>query len=388
MKLILISIGRLPWYRKGEKLFFFYTPRLGLPYIAAVTPPEWETHILDGVQVEDVDFNEQADLVGFSVLTPFAVESYRAADAYRRLGVTVVMGGVHPTLMPEEAAGHCDAVVTGEGDEIWPRLLADFSAGRLKKFYTQETPVDFASLPGPKFSAIRNTGGYSVANGLQIVRGCPRGGECGFCVVSRIFGNKHRTMPIDRVVREIESRAEDAGSSGINVSASCAMNHTPYIRAFAEAVKPLKIRWSGGALLHGLDVSLFGKFKASGCEYIYTETGVPSQRKDPGKYNRYREIISRLHDNGIEISYNFTVGLDTDTRDVFEEVMSFIDENNLQTRFCAIQLFVPWPGTDVHKRVEKEGRITDRDWSHYDNTRAVFRPKLMSVKEFESHGKE
>src|ERR1039458_1700465 len=109
MKIRLISVGRLPWYRKGGRLFFFYTPRMGLPYIAAVTPPEWEVAILDGVQVEDIDFDERVDLVGFSVLTPFANATYRAAALYRKRGVKVVMGGVHPTLLPEEAKQHADA---------------------------------------------------------------------------------------------------------------------------------------------------------------------------------------------------------------------------------------------------------------------------------------
>jgi len=379
VKILLISIGRLPWYKRGEPLYFFYTPRLGLPYIAAVTPPEHDVEILDGVQLEDIDFDRSVDLVGFSILTPFANASYEAADRFRSRGVHVVMGGQHATLMPEEAARHADAVVVGEGEEIWPRLLADIEKNELKKTYRQDTPVDFAKLPAPSYSCIRNDD-YMVKNGFQVVRGCPHGAQCAFCITPRMFGTDYRCIPAHRALEQIEACAGASGASGINVSACCALNNRPYMRTFAEAIRPLGVSWCGGALLHLINDDDYLKLLAdSGCTCIYTETEVTSERKDPAKHALYCDVARKLRDHGIGISYNFTVGLNVDTEEVFSEVDAFIKRGQLSRELCAIQLYVPWPNTPAYNRMEKEGRILSRDWSSYDNMHVVFTPKHMTV---------
>ncbi len=381
MRLRLISVGRLPWYREGGQLFFFYTPRLGLPYIATVTPPGWDVEILDGVQVEDIDFSKKYDLVGFSVLTPFANDTYRAADIYRGKGVKVVMGGVHPTLVPEEARKHADSVVVGEGEEVWPRLLTDFRHNKLKPFYVQKQPVNFRSLPSPEYSLIKG-GKYFVARGIQIVRGCPYGRDCKFCIVPRLFGRTYRTMPVKRAMKEVEKIAEDSRGSGVNVSACCALNHTSYIRSFAEAIRPMNVKWCGGGLIHRLgDRRLMKLFRDSGCDVIYTESEVTSKKKNAAKYRKYCDVVRMILDHGIAISYNFTVGFDEDGMEVIDDVQSFIGKTGLDRNMCAVQLFAPWPNTDECLRLEKEGRIVDRDWSRYDNTMVVFRPKQMTVDE-------
>jgi radical SAM superfamily enzyme YgiQ (UPF0313 family) len=379
VNILLISIGRLPWYREGAPLYFFYTPRLGLPSIAAVTPAEHDVEILDGVGIEDIDFDQAVDLVGFSLLTPFANASYEAADRFRSRGIPVVMGGQHATLMPREAAQHADAVVVGEGEDIWPGLLRDLENGALKRIYLQDTPVDFAALPAPRYSCIRNTE-YMVRNGFQLVRGCPHGGQCEFCIAPRIFGTSYRSIPVTRALERIEECAGADGISGINVSACCALNNRPYMRGFAEAVKPLGVNWCGGALLHLINDDAYLKLLAdSGCTCVYTETGVTSERKDPAGHARYRSVARKLRDLGIDISYNFTVGLDGDTEDVFAEVDAFIEQAGLSRELCAVQLYVPWPNTPAFSRMQEEGRILTTDWSLYDNTHVVFKPKRMTV---------
>ncbi len=379
VKVLLISIGRLPWYRKGAPLHFFYTPRLGLPYIAAVTPPEHDVEILDGVQLEDIDFDQGVDLVGFSILTPFANASYEAADRFRSRGVRVVMGGQHTTLMPEEAAQHADAVVVGEGEELWPRLLDDIEHNGLKRTYRQDTPVDFARLPAPSYACIRNTD-YMVKNGFQLVRGCPHGAQCAYCIAPRMFGTEYRCIPVRQALEQIEACAEADGVSGINVSACCALNNRPYMRTFAEAVRPLAVNWCGGALLHLIDDDDYlGLLADSGCTCIYTETEVTSERKDPAKHALYCDVAGKLRELGIDISYNFTVGLDVDTEEVFAEVEAFIEQGRLSRELCAVQFYVPWPNTPAYNRMEQAGRILSRDWSRYDNTHVVFTPKRMSV---------
>lgn len=384
VKLLLISIGRMPWYQDGAPLHFFYTPRLGLPSLAAVTPPEWEIEILDGIQVDDIDYGQEVDLVGFSFLTPFANDSYEAADRFRARGIPVVMGGVHTSLMPDEAGEHSDAVVIGEGEEIWPGLLQDVCSGTLKSAYKQDEPVGFEQVPTPKYSLLKDTG-YMVKNGIQLVRGCPYGAECHFCIVPGLFGTSYRATPVDKALDQIRECAADTGASGVNVSACCALNHKTYMEELARAITPLGISWCGGALLHQINDDKYIELLArAGCNCIYTETEVVSPRKDNKKFALYCDVAHKLRENGIGISYNFTVGIDTDTKDVFDEVEHFIDAAELQRELCAVQLYVPWPNTEAYNHLEKEGRIIDRDWSHYDNMHVVFQPKLMTIEELGS----
>ena len=384
MKLRLISVGKLPWYRQGEPLAFFYTPRLGLPYLAAVTPLEWDVDILDGVQADEINFDEPADLVGFSILTPFAEASYRAADAYRKRRVPVVMGGVHPTLLPEEAKRHADAVVIGEGEEAWRVLLRDLAAGRLKDFYGPVS-VRFDALPTPKYSLLRNVAGYAVASAIQLVRGCPHGRECRFCTVPRVFGNTYRTIPVEKAVKEILVCREASGVAGVNVAACCALNHREYMRDFARAIEPMQVRWCGGALLHRLDDAPFlATLNKAGCEVIYTESEAPSRRKDPRKFATYCDVVAKIHDHGMKISYNFTLGLDSDGKEILEDTLSFIETAGLSRELCALQLFTPWPDTEAYRELDRAGRILDRDWTHYDNTRVVFQPLGMTVEELKA----
>lgn len=381
LKILLISLGRLPWYCRGAPLHFFYTPRAGLPSLAAVTPPEHDVSILDGVGLEDIDFDEHVDLVGVSVLTPFAHDSYQAAARFRERGVTVVMGGVHPSLLPEEAAAHADAIVVGEGEGAWCDLLADASAGKLKKVYRSGCPVDLSTLPTPRFDLIRNREA-SVVSGPQFVRGCPYGRSCRFCTVPCVFGSEYRVMPIERVEQVVRGCRERDPDAGLNLTACCALNHTAYIQRFAETVRPLGVRWSGAGLLHRLnDARLLDLLAVAGCECVYTESGAPSERNDTDRYAIYLEAAKKIQARGMAISYNFTVGFDEDTSFVYEEVESFIEETGLQRELCAVQIFAPWPGTDEAIRLEAEGRTLDRNWSHYDNTHVVFRPKHMTVEE-------
>lgn len=380
----LYSIGRLPWYKEGSRLEFFYTPRLGLPSIAAVTPSDWEVAVYDGISSREIDYEAPADLVGFSVLTPFATESYAAAESFRRRSIPVVLGGAHPTLMPDEAKSHADAVVIGEGELVWPKLLSDFRAGKLRPFYRQNGRAPIESLPMPRFSAIRNHGTLKSVHAMQLVRGCPHGRSCRFCVVPRIFGSRRRAMPIATAIEQLDLAMNLEQPCGVNLSACCPMNDREYISSFAQAAAPLRIQWHGAALLDRLDDDrLIETLRRGGCVLIYTESGVVSERKNRRKHKAYCSALQKIRAHGIAVSYNFTVGFDDDDPTMFEDISSFIEETGLRRELCAIQIFAPWPNTPAFKRLDRAGRITDRDWAHYDNTRAVFAPRQMTMAEFD-----
>lgn len=382
---LLISIGRLPWYRKGERLFFFYTPRLGLPSLAAVTPPHWEVSILDGVQPEDVETDVQVDLVGFSILTPFALQSYRIADAFRARGVSVVFGGVHPTLIPDEAAEHADAVVVGEGEPVWQEILRDHERGCLASRYEAVAYPSPVSLPVPRFDVIQNRDAYAVANAIQLVRGCPYGSHCPFCIVPKLFGSRYRMLPPDEAIKRIRAQQETEGVTGVNVSACCPLNHTDYIKSFCDAIQPLAIEWCGAALLERLDdPALIDQLRTAGCTCVYTESEVVSPRKNKQRYLACRSAAKRLHEAGIAVSYNFTVGLDGDDEHFLEEILAFIEETGIPKELCAVQCFAPWPATNAFERLRAQDRLRHQDWDRYDNTHVVFSPARMRVDELEA----
>src|SRR4030042_6934127 len=242
MKLKLISVGRLPWYAKGASAFSFFYPRLGLLYISALTPPDWDVEICDGVGLTDIDFTDSVDLVGFSVLTPFAHETYKAASIFQQKGVKVIMGGIHPTLMPKEAKEYADTVVIGEGESVWNKLLEDFKNNRLKDFYKSEELVSLASLPIPRYS-ILNKENYAAIKAVQIIRGCPYGQSCKFCILPAIFGKKFIFMPVEKAIEEIKILEEMQSDKELIISGCCALNNWDYIKSFATALKPLYIKW-------------------------------------------------------------------------------------------------------------------------------------------------
>lgn len=186
MKILLISPdlkGSVFRYSRSEVRTFSF-PRLTLPLLAALTPPEHSVRLIDE-SVEDIDFDAQVDLVGISLLTFLAPRGYEIADRFRERGVQVVLGGIHASALPEEALQHADSVVVGEAEEIWPTLLRDVERGQLQRIYKAERRPSLARLPRPRLDLLYRKG-YLNANCVQATRGCPFG--CDFCSVTNFFG--------------------------------------------------------------------------------------------------------------------------------------------------------------------------------------------------------
>jgi len=177
----------------------FGNPSLTLPQIAAVTPQKHEVHILDE-NFEEVNYNNDYDLVGISVLTMTAPNAYTMADRIRANGVPVVLGGYHPTAMPSEAKEHADAVVLQEGELSWPQLLEDLEKGKLQEFYHDDTCIDPEKIPEPRMDLIKH---QPLTGCIQTSRGCPN--ACEFCSTSAFLGRRVRSRPIDDVIKELKN---------------------------------------------------------------------------------------------------------------------------------------------------------------------------------------
>jgi radical SAM superfamily enzyme YgiQ (UPF0313 family) len=403
MKILLISPERK---RKREEAFLFKLGFLNLPYIAAVTPRDVEIKIVDEVY-EAIDFDERVDLVGVTAQTPVAPRAYQIASEFRRRGVPVVMGGVHASMLPEEAIQYVDSVVIGEGEISWPHVIEDFKRGELKPFYRPAAKVNIKDLPFPRRDLLNGTH-YFPLKLLETSRGCPH--KCDFCGVSKFFGNRYRNRPMQEIDREL--RMLFPNGSAMNPIGkrflSLISKDLPYFlkrrllyiidsnvvpnRRFAKelftVLKEYDLLWWGHAPVSvGYDEDLLKLFSESGCVALnigfesLSSKNLMAMKKGFNQPNRYEEAIVRIHEHGIGIMGTFIVGLDDDDETVFDQITDFVIQNKLDWALTFIMS--PCPGTDSFLRLDKGGRILTRDWEKYDSLNAVYKPLLISSEELE-----
>lgn len=377
MKILLISPeiedSSLRFTEREAQSFWF--PRLSLTTLASLTPPDIDVKIIDET-VDKIDFDMDVDLVGISVMTYHAPKAYEISSRFRSRGVKVVLGGIHPSTLPEEAIQNADSVVIGEAEENWPILLEDFKKGKLKPFYRQDRPVRLENLPFQRLDLLK-PGAYMTNNCVQTSRGCPY--ACDFCSVSNFFGRSYRFRPVKDVIKEVEALP---GDYLVFVDDNIAGNKE-YARELFTALKPLKKRWgSQCSLTLAKDPELLRLAAESGCGAMFVGIETLSQdnligvNKGFNKVSSYEEYIKRFHDNGIMLNTGIIFGFDNDDESVFEKTVNFLEKNKIG--LVLFSILTPLPGTSFYKRIESEGRIIDRDWSHYDGRHIVFKPKLMS----------
>lgn len=378
MKLELVSpTWQDPKRRKMEGKAFRF-PQLALSIIASLTPKEWDIHITDE-NVDDVDFDREVDLVGITVMTAAAPRAYEIADTFRKRGVKVVLGGMHPTALPEEAIQHADAVVIGEAEGIWERVIEDFNRGTLKKFYSSDNRPDLSNLPLPRRDLLKD-GAYFAKNTVQTTRGCPF--DCSFCSVSNFFGRTYRMRPVKDVIKEIEGlKGKFIAFLDDNI-----VGNLRYAKELFRALIPERKWWAGQASLNFVkDREVLKLLKESGCKFLFIGFESLSQanlREIGKKFNivsKFKEAVKKIHDYGIGVEGAFVFGFDNDDKDVFKRTLEFV--NKARIDFAQFGILTPFPGTRLYKKLEEENRIIDRDWAKYDIDHVVFKPKLMSPEE-------
>jgi len=379
---IKIIVPKWPAHSIWSSLYFKF-PFLSTAVIGALTPNGHEVEVCDE-NLKPLDFNDVPDVVALTVLTPLAPRAYEIADAYRAKGAKVVMGGFHPTWLPDEALGHADAVVAGEAEQVWARLIADADAGTLKKVYRSDGRPDAATLPVPRRELLDGKG-YFFTNILQTTRGCPF--DCKFCSVTAFYGGTYRFRPVDEVEKEIESFTKGAGFVLFvddNIVGSPA-----YAKRLFAMLKNHKKKWMSQASTTILkDPELMRLASESGCHGLFmgfeslTQDNLDLMGKKMNVLQNYRDVIARLHDHGIGVHGSFIFGYDHDDSSVFDRVLDFTREVRLDAAFMPV--LTPFPGTGIYERLEAEGRIISRDWSLYDMEHVVFRPRGMSVEELQA----
>ena len=337
-------------------------PNLALPILAALSPPDVHISFTDDLltPIHLEKGLKETDLVGITVMTKTALRAYRIADAYRKRGIPVVLGGIHPTALPEEAKGHADVVVIGEAERIWPQLIEDVRAGHLKEYYQQEGFIDPAEIPIPRREILPRKG-YFPLDVVQVSRGCPF--RCEFCSVRKFFGDTYRFRSVRDIVEEIKSLPHRL----IMFNDDNIIGNPSFSKELLNALIPLNKKWIGQASLAGLrEVENIELLKKSGCiglligfESLSKSNLIQSQKyqNDPSEY---REIVDILHRSGINIWGSFIFGFDEDQPSIFEETVTF----TIQTKIFSVvfALLTPYPETALYQRLKKENRLVQDEW--------------------------
>jgi len=343
--------------------------------VAALTPPEVEVSLTDE-NVTAIDFEKATDLVGVTAQTITAQRAYEICDNFRARGVKVILGGIHPSTLPEEASQHADAVVIGEAEGIWPKLIEDFKTNKLQRVYMQRERPSLLKLPIPRRGLFAK-GAYHVTNTISATRGCPH--SCSFCSVTSFLGRTYRCRPIEEVIKEIETLKRRKLTVFVDDNIA---GNPKYAKELFRALIPYKIKWIAQASVAiARDDKLLKLAAASGCQALLIgfETISPENLVAIGKrvcvVDEYPAVIKKIRSHGIAIHGFFILGLDGDNEDVFEHTVRFAQNMRLETAQFAWP--VPYPGTDLYKSLDKAGRIVTKDWSQYESN-LVFKPKLMS----------
>lgn len=359
-----------------------YAP-LTLTTLAALVPQELGAEIvIHDETAGPIPLDCDADLICMTAITGTSSRVYAFADYFRALGRTVVLGGVHPTMLPNEAAQHADAVVTGFAEQIFPQLVRDYAAGQLKPRYTQGADYSIAGRPTP-LRHLLDRRRYITMNSVEVVRGCALG--CTFCAYPTAFGSKVYKRPINEIIAEIEALpGKHILFPDVNLLAG-----REFTDKFFTELIPLKKKWFGlvtSAI--GQDDRLIDLFQRSGCVGLligFESINAESQKffhKRVNKVGGYPELMRKLHDAGIVVQGCFAFGGDDEDTSVFERTVEMVQETKIDLPRYSI--LTPFPNTAYHHQLEEQGRIIERDWAMYDVEHVVYQPAKMTPDELQA----
>jgi len=362
-------------------------PIITLPHLAAITPDKHEVIIVNE-NYEDINFDEGVDLVGITCYTMTAPRVYEIADEFRRRGKTVILGGYHPTAMPDEAKEHSDSVIKGMAEANWPRALEDYEKDKLKPFYERDHDFDISKVPALKRELIR----YNPFLGaVQTTRGCSN--KCEFCAITSFCGNVVKQRPVKEVVEEI---AEMPNKLFIFHDPHLTLHRKYAMEIFKEMIRQ-KIHkgWvaNGTANILGkVDTEFLNLARKAGCVEWFVGFESVSQealnniKKTHNKVEDFEKMIKRVHNHGMTIQGGIIFGFDEDKPDIFDTTLETINDWDLDV--LEVNILTPYPGTPLFQRLEKDGRIFTHDWSKYNQVDVVFQPKNMTVEELYNGAKK
>jgi radical SAM superfamily enzyme YgiQ (UPF0313 family) len=351
---ILPAIGR----KDGEKYIGTWKMEpLTIAVLKALTPRDIETAFFDD-RIEAIDYDYPADLVAISVETYTASRAYKIARKFREKGITVIMGGYHITSAPDEAACYADSIITGNAEGVFERILDDFRAGKLKPRYDGER----GAVPQNPDRSIYSDKKYLPLTLIETGRGCPH--SCEFCAITSYYCGKYTARNVDQIVAEIKA----AKHKIVFFVDDNIMADRQHLLDICKAITPLKIKWTSQVSLSvARDDELLLAMKKSGCQVVLIgfesldKSNLDQMHKSWSyKIGERDEMVEKIHKTGIGIYATFVFGFDFDVTESFDETLKFALKHKFF--FAAFNHLLPFPGTPLYERLEKEKRMISEKW--------------------------
>ncbi len=378
MRILLI---KPKWFVDGDAYKYkdlHRTPPLNLGIIAALSEGH-EVRIIDE-DVEEIDYSPDWDLVAISTMTFTSLAAYKISERFRKLGVKTVLGGVHPSIMPEDGLQHADAVVIGEAEPMWQDLLKDYEVGRLKKIYGGDQVADMNKVPFPRRDLMPESKYFTQP--LQVTRGCVN--RCRYCYLQSVPWKKYRKRDIELVYEEMK---QIKGRSLFIVDDNLFVDFN-YAKRLFDRIADLKKCWALQApVTIAKDEELLEKMSNAGCYAAafgfqsVSQNSLQEGQVYQNKVKEYRKIVKKMLEYKIMVVGFFMFGFDSDDKTIFKSTLKMIKELDLDE--AILYILTPYPGTEFFKQFEEEGRILNYDWSKYSWYNCNFKPARMSPKELE-----
>lgn len=367
-------------------------PSLGLLTLGGLTPDHIELEYLEVRDVDHDNLPSHFDAVALSTLTATSKEAYRLAARFRDIGTTVILGGLHATLCPEEAARHVDCLVIGEGEPVWPELVQDLEVGRLKAIYDARTrgPFDFTQSPMPRFDLL-SPDRYPRFT-VQTQRGCPL--SCEFCAASMRLSPKFRTKPVEKVIAEIRELKSLFRRPFIEFADDNTFADKKHGKRLMQALEKEQVNWfTETDVSVADDEDLIKMMRDAGCHQILigfespnfnTMNGVEQKSNwKARRTERYLRAVETIQKHGVTVNGCFILGMDGDGPEAFDNVFQFVNDSGLYD--VQITYLTPFPGTPLYQRLSDEGRLLVEGASERCTLFDInFQPSHMSVNELES----
>jgi radical SAM superfamily enzyme YgiQ (UPF0313 family) len=387
----LLRLGlNLPGFVERSKVIASL-PSLGLLTLAGLTPPDIEVEYIEVAELDPAaPLRGGFDAVAISSFTAMIKDAYALADRYRAAGVTVILGGLHVTLVPDEAAHHADAIVIGEAEPLWPEVIRDLRAGQVRPRY-QSLPgaFDLSLAPMPRFDLLEPSRYNRLT--VQTQRGCPF--NCEFCAASIRLRPGYRTKPVQKILAEIQEISRIWPEPFLEFADDNTFADKRHGRALVEALRPLGLKWfTESDVSVARDPELLRAMKASGCAQILVGFESPQAPALDGlehssnwkrkRLDEYRRAVDAIQGAGITLNGCFVLGLDGTDAGSFDAVYEFVKETGLYE--VQITVMTPFPGTPLYRRLLAQGRIIEPGaWERCTLFDVNFIPERMTVEELE-----
>jgi radical SAM superfamily enzyme YgiQ (UPF0313 family) len=347
----------------------FSCPSLGPLLIASLTPKNIEVRIIDE-KIEEIQLDDLPDAVAISFKTMSSRRAYELAGMFREKQVKVILGGIHASLLPEEAKSHCDSVVIGEAEEVWPSIIDDLQHNQLRPSYRMPQLTDLLKLGIPRYELLQNNG--YICHSIQTSRGCSL--NCDFCPTREMFGGVFRTKSVKQVLQEIQEALSIEKKYIFFTDDIFGAGDETFTMELLQHLKKLKIEFFVISDFLVLNKNILLALARSGCRYIALNM--------PGTCSK-REVqaIKMIQRLGIDVWGYFMFGFRFHEKDVFKKVFDFVNATHI--KHVSLTVMTPYPNTFAGRELDKQGRNLSKEWTLYDNEHVVFEPENMKAKDLE-----